>query len=62
VDDVLFVARLDRLSLDNVLDIRDTLDRFELSSLGLVVVGARGESSPYYYLPAARPAAPVDGS
>jgi Mrp family chromosome partitioning ATPase len=61
VQDIVFVARLDRLSLDAVFDVRDTLERFEVDSLGLVVVGGRGEASPYY-LPAARPTAAVDGS
>jgi Mrp family chromosome partitioning ATPase/capsular polysaccharide biosynthesis protein len=61
VQDIIFVARLDRLSLDAVFDVRDTLERFEVDSLGLVVVGGRGEASPYY-LPAARPTAAVDGS
>ncbi len=47
-DLVLIVARLDRLSLDNVIDMRDLLDRLGIEQLGLVVVGARGERSPYY--------------
>jgi Mrp family chromosome partitioning ATPase len=51
---VLFVARLERLTLDTVFDAREVLDRFETEPLGMVVVGARGEASPYY-LTAARP-------
>jgi tyrosine-protein kinase len=52
---VLFVARLERLTLDTIFDAREVLDRFETEPLGMVVVGARGEASPYY-LTAARPA------
>jgi len=52
---VLFVARLDRLTLDTIFDAREMLDRFDTEPLGMVVVGARGEASPYY-LTAARPA------
>jgi Mrp family chromosome partitioning ATPase/capsular polysaccharide biosynthesis protein len=52
---VLFVARLDRLTLDTVYDVREVLDRLETEPIGMVVLGARGEASPYY-LTAARPA------
>ena len=52
---VLFVARLDRLTLDTVFDVREVLDRLDTEPLGMVVLGARGEASPYY-LTAARPA------
>jgi capsular exopolysaccharide synthesis family protein len=45
---MIFVARLDRLSLEHVADARDTLDRLELQPVGMVVIGARGEASPYY--------------
>lgn len=51
---VLFVGRLDRLTLDTIFDAREMLDRFDTEPLGMVVVGARGEASPYY-LTAARP-------
>src|SRR3954452_4694295 len=51
---VLFVGRLDRLTLDTIFDGREMLDRFDTEPLGMVVVGARGEASPYY-LTAARP-------
>ena len=47
-DSLLYVARLDRLTVDNVMDARDTLDRLELNPVGLVVIGARSEASPYY--------------
>jgi capsular exopolysaccharide synthesis family protein len=45
---LLFVARLDRISLENVADARDTLDRLDLQPVGMVVIGARSEASPYY--------------
>ena len=45
---LLYVARLDRLTVDNVMDARDTLDRIDLEPTGLVVIGARSEASPYY--------------
>jgi Mrp family chromosome partitioning ATPase len=45
---LVFVARLDRVSLENVADARDTLDRIDLPSVGMVVIGARSEASPYY--------------
>ncbi|HEX5910705.1 MAG TPA: Wzz/FepE/Etk N-terminal domain-containing protein [Thermoleophilaceae bacterium] len=48
VDHVLLVNRLDRLSLDNVADLRQTLDRMEVAPLGIVVIGAKTEVSPYY--------------
>src|SRR4051794_1813376 len=47
-DSLLYIARLDRLTLDNVMDARDTLDRIEINAIGLVVIGARSEASPYY--------------
>jgi len=55
---MLFVARLDRLSVDAVLDARELLDRYDVDPIGLVAVGARGEASPYYLAPP-RPA-PVE--
>lgn len=45
---LLYIARLDRLTLDNVMDARDTLDRIDINAVGLVVIGARSEASPYY--------------
>lgn len=48
VDHVILVNRLDRLTVDNVADLRQTLDRMELAPLGVVVIGARAEVSPYY--------------
>jgi Mrp family chromosome partitioning ATPase len=48
VDEVLLVNRLDRLTLEHVDELRDVLDRLRLRPLGIVVIGARGEISPYY--------------
>jgi non-specific protein-tyrosine kinase len=45
---LLYVARLDRISLENVIDARDVLDRVDRQPLGIVVIGARTEASPYY--------------
>jgi capsular exopolysaccharide synthesis family protein len=47
-DSLLYIARLDRLTLDNVMDARDTLDRIEINPIGLVAIGTRSEASPYY--------------
>jgi succinoglycan biosynthesis transport protein ExoP len=45
---LLYVARLDRITLENVVDARDVLDRTEAPGLGTVVIGVRSEASPYY--------------
>ncbi len=45
---ILYVARLDRISLENVVDARDVLDRLDRPQVGMVVIGARSEASPYY--------------
>jgi Mrp family chromosome partitioning ATPase len=45
---LLYVARLDRVTLENVVDARDVLDRVDIPAVGLVVIGARSEASPYY--------------
>ncbi len=47
-DHVLLVARLDRIRLDNVIDLNDVLERLGISPIGLVVIGAREPVSPYY--------------
>jgi capsular exopolysaccharide synthesis family protein len=47
-DNLLYVAKLDRITLDNLIDARDILDRLESRPIGLLVIGARSESSPYY--------------
>jgi len=45
---LLFVARLDRITLDTVIDARDVLDRLEIPTIGCVPIGTRAEASPYY--------------
>ena len=45
---LLFVARLDRITLDTVIDARDVLDRLEIQTIGCVPIGTRSEASPYY--------------
>lgn len=47
-DDMLVVARLDRVSTEQVEDLGELLGRLRIEPLGLVVVGARAEISPYY--------------
>ncbi|WP_028058892.1 polysaccharide biosynthesis tyrosine autokinase [Candidatus Solirubrobacter pratensis] len=51
VRSMLFVARLDRLSVDALIDARELLDRYDVEPIGLVAIGARGEASPYYLSP-----------
>ncbi len=48
VDQLMLVNRLDRLTLDHVAELREIVDRLDVPVLGLVVIGARGEASPYY--------------
>jgi Mrp family chromosome partitioning ATPase/capsular polysaccharide biosynthesis protein len=45
---ILFVARLDRVTLETVIDSRDVLDRLDAPAIGCVIIGARSEASPYY--------------
>jgi succinoglycan biosynthesis transport protein ExoP len=47
-DELLVVTRLERLTLSTVIDLRDMLDRTGVHQLGVVVIGARTEASPYY--------------
>ena len=47
-EDVLLVGRLDRVSPEQVEELRGLLSRLQLSPIGLTVVGARAEFSPYY--------------
>jgi len=47
-DDVLVTARLDRVSPGQAEDLRDLLKRLQLHPIGVVVMGARVELSPYY--------------
>jgi Mrp family chromosome partitioning ATPase len=46
--EMLIVARLDRLRLENVADLRDTLDRLHANAVGLVVIGREGSVSSRY--------------
>lgn len=48
VDEILLVNRLDRLTLERVNELRDVLDRLATEPLGIIVIGGRGEISPYY--------------
>jgi Mrp family chromosome partitioning ATPase/capsular polysaccharide biosynthesis protein len=45
---LLYVARLERITLDNVVDAQEVLDRLGRPQVGMVVIGARTEVSPYY--------------
>jgi capsular exopolysaccharide synthesis family protein len=47
-DSLLYIARLDRITLDNVMDARDTLDRIDINTVGTVAIGTKSEASPYY--------------
>lgn len=49
VDDVIVVSRLDRLRVEDMIEVRDVLDRLDVTPLGHVVVGGRKTSSSYYY-------------
>lgn len=48
IDDVLLVARLDRVDPSQVEDLNELFERLRLTPIGLVGVGARAEISPYY--------------
>jgi capsular exopolysaccharide synthesis family protein len=50
-DELLLVARLDRLKMSEVIDLREMLDRLDSSPVGLVVIGTRPVGSPYYTAP-----------
>ncbi len=47
-DDVLLVARLDRVTPSSVEDVNELLGRLKMTPIGVVVIGARAEISPYY--------------
>jgi succinoglycan biosynthesis transport protein ExoP len=47
-DDVLLVSRLDRITPEQAEDLRELLERLKLAPIGVVVVGAKVELSPYY--------------
>jgi len=48
VDELLVVMRLDRITVDRTVDLREALRRVDANPLGLVVIGGRTETSPYY--------------
>jgi capsular exopolysaccharide synthesis family protein len=56
-DELLLVARLDRLKMSDVIDLREMLDRLDSNPVGLVVIGTRPAGSPYYAAPG--PATPT---
>lgn len=47
-DHVIVVARLDRVALDQAVDMQELIERYGLDPLGLVVIGAKVDVSPYY--------------
>lgn len=48
VDEVLIVSRLDRLTVEDAVDLRDLLDRLEVTPLGHAVIGVRRSASYAY--------------
>ena len=48
VDDLLLVARTDRLTMDDLSDLRDVLARVRRSPIGIVAIGGQAQASPYY--------------
>jgi Mrp family chromosome partitioning ATPase len=48
VSDMLLVHRLDRITLEHLAELRDVLDRLPSRAIGTIVIGVRGEVSPYY--------------
>jgi Mrp family chromosome partitioning ATPase len=48
VSDMLLVHRLDRITLEHLGELRDVLDRLPSRAIGMIVIGVRGEVSPYY--------------
>jgi capsular polysaccharide biosynthesis protein/Mrp family chromosome partitioning ATPase len=47
-DELLVVSRVRGLHIDNLIDLRATLDRLPIRPLGAVVIGGHGQASPYY--------------
>ncbi len=47
-DQMLVVSRLERISVNAALDLRDEIERSGVPPLGLVAIGGITESSPYY--------------
>lgn len=47
-DEIILVNRLDQLTLEQVQESRDVIDRLPKRPFGVVVIGVRGDVSPYY--------------
>lgn len=47
-DHGLLVSRIGQITVDHVAELREALDTFPTEPLGVVVIGARAEPSPYY--------------
>jgi capsular exopolysaccharide synthesis family protein len=54
-DQVILVSRLDRVTVDNVIDMEELLRRLEVRPLGLVAIGVKSDVPPSYYLTERRP-------
>jgi capsular exopolysaccharide synthesis family protein len=48
VETVLVVTRLDRVSVENLSDMRETIDRLGVSTLGVIIIGTRADVSEDY--------------
>ena len=49
-DELLMVGRLDRLRVESVIESQELLARLDVHPLGLVLIGAQVEGTPYHYL------------
>jgi capsular exopolysaccharide synthesis family protein len=49
-DEVLYVARLDQVTPDALIDANDIFSRLDIRPMGVVVVGAKTEATPYHYM------------
>ena len=49
-DEVLLVGRLDTLTPESVIDAQDIFSRLYIRPIGMVVIGARQEVTPYHYM------------
>ena len=50
VDEVLLVGRLDTLTPESIIDVQDIFARLDVNPMGIVVIGAKQEVSPYHYM------------
>jgi capsular polysaccharide biosynthesis protein len=60
-DELLVVARVRGLHIDNLIDLRATLDRLPIRPLGAVVIGGHGQASPYYAVRSGQSTVAPDG-